>query len=623
LNTQKQIVLIVALLFIFTGGCAAYSAIDLPIRAEDQSDWTRDQSLERGALLFANNCRTCHGNKGQGGVGPQLLNNEATQFQDQDPLRLRENRTLLQRTLSCGRAGTLMPAWLNTNGGSLNAIQIRHLVDFLSAPIEVTEDGEATSHWWEEAEEFAHNLNGGLAVLISGDTLDTIAKAHGIGPKELAALNNLPLEGNIKKGTELKIPGFKGDPDGYTYTVYKSNETITKIADSQHVGALILADLNNIPYEFKEKRGVATFQLKSADGKDIPGLFPGAKLRLPKGATYTITAGDTLAAIAERHGISVSALTSLNRELLGGFDNDEELPHERRLDLPQPRVVVQQGDTLETIAEEHDLEPADLARENGIGEDAAVQPGQELRLPSGTQYVVQAGDTWASAAQKHGTDAAALAQANGADPNGRLSPEVVIALPDIEGYVVKGQSLEDAAAGYGNVTAASLAEANGIQENTVLAIGTQLHLPEDAFGTAPPDAKNPGTACVQYAVPNSIFEFIRTGEAPGGAEPEPPAQVSKEVTIFATNTVPEFDWIVEADGVRSEPNKGVVKMAAPAEVTFTNQAGLHSITVNGTANKPDIGPAPGDSRTITFNDPGKYKFTCDYHPAMLAWLFVE
>ena len=112
MNTQKQIGLMVALLFLFVGGCAAYSAIDLPIRAEDQQQWTKDQSLERGALLFANNCRTCHGNTGQGGVGPQLRANDATKFQDQDPLVLAANKALLQRTLACGRAGTLMPAWL-------------------------------------------------------------------------------------------------------------------------------------------------------------------------------------------------------------------------------------------------------------------------------------------------------------------------------------------------------------------------------------------------------------------------------------------------------------------------------------------------------------------------------
>ena len=106
MNTQKQIVLMVALMFLLVGGCAAYTAIELPVRAPDEAQWTEDQSLERAGLVFANYCRTCHGNRGEGGVGPQLLNAEASQFQDQDPLKLAGNRTLLRRTLSCGRAGT-------------------------------------------------------------------------------------------------------------------------------------------------------------------------------------------------------------------------------------------------------------------------------------------------------------------------------------------------------------------------------------------------------------------------------------------------------------------------------------------------------------------------------------
>ena len=117
MNTQKQIFLIVILLFTMTAGCAAYTVIELPIRAVDQQNWHEDQSLERGALLFANNCRTCHGNTGEGGVGLPL---NTPAFQNQDPLVLRANRALLQRTLECGRAGTRMPAWLNTNGGSLS-----------------------------------------------------------------------------------------------------------------------------------------------------------------------------------------------------------------------------------------------------------------------------------------------------------------------------------------------------------------------------------------------------------------------------------------------------------------------------------------------------------------------
>lgn len=528
MNTQKQIVLIVALMFIFVGGCAAYAAIDLPIRAPDQQEWTEEQSIERGALLFANNCRTCHGNKGDGGVGPAL---NRADFQDQDPLVLKQNRDLVRRTLQCGRAGTLMPAWLDKNGGSLNAIQIEHLVNLITAP--ATEEdafGNPTNFGWTEAEHFAHNLNLHTTAVVGGDTLSLIARAHGIGPSTLAALNDLPVEGTLEEGITLKMPPNRALPDGYTYKVYKDNETITKIAEAHFVGATIIADLNQLDYQFTVKRGVATMELLSADGQPRAGLFPGEKLALPAGAIYLVTPGDTVAAIAERHGISEAALVAENRDALGGLEAGAEIPEEVT----------------------------------------------ELKLPK------------------------------------------------IDGYVVQGQSLDDVAQTLSSTTASMLAEANGLKPDDIVAIGTSLHIPEDSWGSAPPDQKNPGTACVQWAVPQSVFDTLPgVGTATPAAEPAEPAEISTNVTIFATQTVPEFDWIIEADGVRSESNAGAVKVARGTGILFENVAGLHTITINGVADKPDIGPAAGDKRTITFNEPGKFVITCDYHPAMKGWVWVE
>ena len=198
MNTQKQVFLIVVLFFVLAGGCAAYTVIDLPVRAERQSDYFFSESVERGALLYANNCRTCHGIKGEGGVG--LPVNKAD-FQDPDPLKLKANRELLKRTMYCGRAGTLMPAWLNTNGGALTDRQIEHVVDLITSPVEIAyqdEEGNPTSKGWTEAVEFAHNLNREASVIVGGDTLDTIAAAHAIGHTELAELNGLSIGAAVK-----------------------------------------------------------------------------------------------------------------------------------------------------------------------------------------------------------------------------------------------------------------------------------------------------------------------------------------------------------------------------------------------------------------------------------------
>ncbi|MCX7668913.1 MAG: LysM peptidoglycan-binding domain-containing protein [Anaerolineae bacterium] len=597
------------------GGCAAYAAIDLPVRGPSQEEWTLDQWRERGALLYANNCRTCHGNRGEGGVGPPL---DTPEFKNQDPLVLAANKAMLRRTLYCGRAGTRMPAWLNTNGGSLNAIQIEHLINLITAPEDTEVDGVPTSKWWLEAEHFAHNLNTELTALVTGDTLSTIARQHGIGYAEISAANgNRNVDEVLPRHTRVRIPGFGAMPNGYVYTVYKENETLRKIADAQFVGPVIIADLNGLKYTFEEKRGVAMMQLLTADGQPRAGLFPGETLKLPDGATYIIAAGDTPSSIAQQHGIAVADLRRLNPDIFNGVADTDELEHRRRLNLPNLVYVAKEGQTLAEIAEMHGIaDVAALATLNNL--DAAspvVNPGQEIRLPAGTRYIVGIADTWQSVAADHKTTVADLARANDADPATPLSQDVVIRLPKIDRYTVKGQSLEEVAAGFANVTAATLAEANGIQPNSILAIGTALKLPESAWGTAPPDAINPGTACVQYAIPNAVFETL-----PGLGTPvtiEKPAEFSTQVTIEAHAN----DWTVVADGQRKQPNQGGVKVKPGTSITFTSVVGLHNIVFNGEVQGADL--RQGDTRQITMNTPGELKGTCDYHPPMLAYIWVE
>ncbi len=624
MNTQKQILLIVILFFTMVGGCAAYTAFDIPHRAVIQTEWTKEESVTRGALLFANNCRTCHGIKGEGGVGLPLNKDE---FKNQDPLVLAANRAMLTRTLDCGRAGTLMPAWLKDNGGALNVRQIEHLVDFLTAPLDPSvkdETGNATNKGWLEAVEFGQNLNRETNAVVGGDTLDTIAKQHVIGYEELASLNKIDvnnLDTYLKAGSSLKIPGFKGMPDGYTYHVYKDNETIRKIADSQHVGAMILADLNNIPYRFTEGKDKAEYTLLDANNESIPGLFPGDTIQLPEGARYTVAAGDTIQSIADRHGIQPNALTGANNDLLSGLENDKEIDHERKLKLPaDAKAVVQAGQTTALIASQHGLTPADLEKANGLPAGAPVTPGQQLTLPADTRYTIQTGDTLAKIAAAHGITADDLAKANNIAPNAAISPDVVLALPKIDKYTVKGQSLKDVSQTLSNVSPESLAETNGVPANAIIRIGTNLALPADAWGSAPPDARNNGLACVQYAVPNSTFQTLPgLATATPEADQNAPEEISKDVTI----TGHANDWTVTADGKAQEPNKGIISIAKGTVIKFTVAVGLHTLNINGKNDDPMNFKAGDPERTITFNTAGKFTIKCDYHPDMLATVFVQ
>ncbi len=629
MNTQKQIVLIVALFFVFVGGCAAYTVIDLPYRAEMQTEWSMDQSVERGALLYANNCRTCHGLKGQGGVGP-TLNTDA--FKNQDPLVLKANQELLRTTIMCGRAGTLMPAWASSLGiypneravgGALNLRQIDHLVDLLTSPVDpdlVDEDGNPASRGWLEAVEFARNLNHETTAIVSGDTLGSIAAAHNIGPGQLATLNGVAdPNALLKKGTELKLPPNKTYPAGRTYEVKKDNETVAKVAAATHVGAVILATDNNLNYRIDKKSG--DFVLLSNEGNPVYGLFPGLdKLRFPDGAVFAVRAGDTIESVATAHGISASALIAANGDVIpSGSPADTELPFERTLKLATGAVViVGTGDTFTALATEHKLTSAQLAASSGVAADAELVAGTRLKLPDNAVVLVQSGDSYESVANAHGITVDALLKLNNLDGSSPLDSRVLLKLPRIDGYIVQGQTLEKVAEAYSNVTAASLAEANkdknpNLTKDSVVRVGTVLSLPADAWGPAPPTTLNSGTACVQHAVGKSLYDQIT-----GAVKPvERPTAVSKTVEIVANAN----DWTLSADGTAQAANQGVALVAKGTSVKFSSKTGLHTITFGGKKDNGDL--KQGDERTITFSTAGEFKITCDYHPDMKATLFVE
>ena len=620
MNTQRQIFLIVVLMFISVAGCAAYTTIDLPIRAERQADFFEAESIERGALLFANNCRTCHGIRGEGGVGLTL--NKAA-FRNQEPLVLSQNQDLIRRTLTCGRAGTLMPAWLASNGGSLTANQLEHLVRLLTAPLEqgaFDAIGNPANHGWLAAVEFAHNLNHESAASVTGDTLPQIAAAHSIGGRDVAALNGLSsMDATIDEGASIRLP------DGRTVKA-REDDTARKIADRENVGAILIAELNGLTYAIGQGgnfylpyAGDDEALMLNPDAETIAtGLLPGQTLRLPQGATYLVQAGATLASIAEQHGIAAAQIRPLNPlllSILGDIADDGVLTGERKLFLPDGvSYTAQAGDTLISIAAAHDIPELALAEDNGLDEDAAIAEGDQLDLRDGTRYIVQFGDTVLSIASAHGISESALRSLNELAAGEEVSTEVWIALPPINSYVASGADLAEVASGFGNVTAASLGDANDVAEDAVLPIGKTLHFPPESWGAAPSDELNPGTACVEHTVSASAFNTI------SGADPiviDEPDDLSSDVVILGNDNT----WTVVADGDAGEPNRTGVKVTAGTTVTFENVVGLHNIEIDGERQGEDFEGA-GVTRTFTFDSPGEYRITCGYHPDMLAVVFV-
>lgn len=187
--------------------------------------------------------------------------------------------------------------------------------------------------------------------------------------------------------------------------------------------------------------------------------------------TYIVTAGDTVSDIATRYGLSTASVLALNglswsslifpgQELK--LTNGSALPAPDRSASPSPsgRYTIVAGDTISAIADRFGVSTLSVLTANGLGWSSIIYPGQTLAIPGligpGTsapdaavepappvvdtpvepvpdpapapapapleppaltpalsQYTVVAGDTLSGIAARHGVDTQALLDANG------------------------------------------------------------------------------------------------------------------------------------------------------------------------------------------------------------------
>jgi LysM repeat protein len=127
------------------------------------------------------------------------------------------------------------------------------------------------------------------------------------------------------------------------------------------------------------------------------------------------------------------------------------VPASARLALSAPvDYVVQAGDTVSAIAARHGLRTADVLSANGLGWSSIIYPGQVLRLgsapaapappapaapvqaaPAAAAHTVRSGDTVTAIAQAHGVSVQAVLDANGLTRGSIIYPGQTLAIPAV------------------------------------------------------------------------------------------------------------------------------------------------------------------------------------------------
>jgi LysM repeat protein len=149
---------------------------------------------------------------------------------------------------------------------------------------------------------------GATITVAPGDTLGAIAARSGTSVAALARANGISDPNRVRAGRRLVVPGGGGGggassgSGGGIYRV-RTGDTLGSIASRNGVGMRALAAAN----------GIADPNLIVVGQRlTIPGGGGGSTVAAAGGASYRVRPGDTMGAIAARHGTSVSALAALN-----------------------------------------------------------------------------------------------------------------------------------------------------------------------------------------------------------------------------------------------------------------------------------------------------------------------
>jgi LysM repeat protein len=176
--------------------------------------------------------------------------------------------------------------------------------------------------------------------IVRGDTVSAIAGRFGLDTGEILKLNNLQPNTIIYPGQKIKLsgsaaptapapaaqaPAAPAAPGGATYTV-KPGDTLGAIAAKHNVGLSDVFAWNNLSMrsiiypgqKIKVSAGdsapAPAAPAPAAPAPAAPAAAPAlAVTSAPATGSYTVKAGDTLSAIASRHGVKLSDLLSANQ----------------------------------------------------------------------------------------------------------------------------------------------------------------------------------------------------------------------------------------------------------------------------------------------------------------------
>ncbi|MDR2629237.1 MAG: LysM peptidoglycan-binding domain-containing protein [Puniceicoccales bacterium] len=252
-------------------------------------------------------------------------------------------------------------------------------------------------------------------VVQKGDTIYGIARKVKMSPATLMAINGLNKDSKLVVGKRLKIEDGQAfrrplpvTPAKTTVYTVQAGDSLSKIAHMHGITVKSLKETNDLS---SDKLMVGQkLTIPESTAKDFNTNGP-AKIQrvLDSDGRYTVKSGDNLTSIAKHFGIKQAALQEAN-----SMDNPNKLRIGQKLIIPDKTAiasgktgsvkaekdnalvfplqntskalpgnlyVIKSGDTIDKIANDLEVEKADLIKLNNLGNNSPLQEGKKLLIP--------------------------------------------------------------------------------------------------------------------------------------------------------------------------------------------------------------------------------------------------
>ncbi len=235
-----------------------------------------------------------------------------------------------------------------------------------------------------------------------GDTLSSIASAHGTTWKKLAEYNNLSNPNELKVGQEIRITESSGAAVSSKHTAPVSSRPVTGAIKQ---GSTYVIQKGDMLSAIAKRSGLTTAELRTANSLTSDSLVVGKSLTIPKKgavkapaaakktpAAAKVAAPAPVKAAAAEPVPAPAPLADAAPAATGAVASSAVAPAASPAVVPAAPAakpagapvyehVLYPGETLDDVARQYGSSQQEIMKLNNITDAASVKPGTKLLVP--------------------------------------------------------------------------------------------------------------------------------------------------------------------------------------------------------------------------------------------------